>query len=107
MLPQIKQIGLEFKEELKKLYGDELSELILFGSYARGDFNENSDIDFAVILKNPNTRGAPNILKISEINAKLNLKYNELISVFPTSFLKLTTSNMPIFREIRKDGIKL
>jgi predicted nucleotidyltransferase len=38
---------LKFKKtELKRKYP--LSELALFGSYARGDYNENSDIDILV-----------------------------------------------------------
>jgi uncharacterized protein len=105
MLPIIKQIATEFKEELQKLYGDELAALILFGSHARGDFHNESDIDFAVVLKDPETRGAPNIFKISPISSDLSLKYSQWISTFPISKNKLNNSNMPIYREIRKDGV--
>lgn len=46
MLPVIEQIANEYKASLRELYGDELAELILFGSYARGDYWEESDVDF-------------------------------------------------------------
>ncbi|MFN0014530.1 MAG: nucleotidyltransferase domain-containing protein [Saprospiraceae bacterium] len=39
------------KAELQRLYGDRLAKVILYGSYARGDFHEESDIDFLVVLK--------------------------------------------------------
>lgn len=55
MLSAVQQIANEFKAELYKVCGDELASLILFGSHARGDFHQDSDIDFAVVLKNPAT----------------------------------------------------
>lgn len=36
---------------LSDLYGDRLTELVLFGSQARGDAEEGSDIDILVVLK--------------------------------------------------------
>ena len=105
MLPIVQQIATEFKAELQKLYGDELAELILFGSHARGDFHDESDIDFAVVLKNPATRAAPEIFKISYSSADLSLKYGLMISTFPTSYDKVHHSMQGIYKEIRNDGI--
>jgi uncharacterized protein len=48
MLPIIDQVANEYKANLQSLYGDELAELVLFGSYARGDYHDESDIDFAL-----------------------------------------------------------
>jgi len=45
-LDEIKSILTEAKPELQKKYP--LSELGIFGSYARGDANESSDIDVLV-----------------------------------------------------------
>jgi len=46
-----KQALKELVDELKKLYGDNLSHVILYGSKARGDANSGSDIDVLVVLK--------------------------------------------------------
>ena len=35
----------------RKAYGDDIEAIYLYGSYARGDFDEDSDIDFAAIVK--------------------------------------------------------
>lgn len=37
-------------EELKKIYGDHLRTVILYGSYARGDQREDSDIDLMILV---------------------------------------------------------
>ena len=51
-LPQrIDNILKEIRDELKKIYSGRLKEVILFGSYARGDFKEESDIDIILLLK--------------------------------------------------------
>ncbi|WPX07782.1 nucleotidyltransferase domain-containing protein [Anaerocellum danielii] len=39
----------EVVEELKGLYGDKLKKIVLYGSYAKGTQNEESDIDIAGI----------------------------------------------------------
>ena len=44
-------IAVQFKSLLTDLYGNRLSKLILFGSYARVEAREDSDIDFLVVLK--------------------------------------------------------
>jgi len=105
MLPIIQQVANEYKAELRKLYGDELAELILFGSYARGDYWEESDVDFAVVLRDPDLHATGEISKTSGISSLLMLKYGIFVSSFHTSFLKKQTSMEGIYQEIRKDGI--
>ena len=41
-------IILDFSRQVKRILGNKLSKVILYGSYARGDFRENSDIDIMV-----------------------------------------------------------
>lgn len=40
----------QYVELLSKIYGEHLKTVILYGSYARGDYTENSDIDIMVLL---------------------------------------------------------
>lgn len=42
-------IIMEFAKKVKLLLGNQLSKIVLYGSYARGDFNKNSDIDIMVL----------------------------------------------------------
>ena len=88
----------ELHNSLKTLYEDRLIQLILYGSQARGEATEDSDIDVMVVLKSPVSPGIE-ILR-GEIKAMLNLKYDELISVLPISeedflFRKTPIENIP------------
>ena len=41
----------QFVEKLKKILGASLSKVIVYGSYARGDYTENSDVDIMILVK--------------------------------------------------------
>ena len=46
---RIHDIVLKFSQQVKKLLGQKLDKVILYGSYARGDYNEHSDIDIMIL----------------------------------------------------------
>ena len=49
MPSNVKNIIDEFIIEINKILGKRLKKVILYGSYARGDFNEDSDIDIMIL----------------------------------------------------------
>ncbi len=107
MEPVVNQIAKEYKAQLTNIYGDELVELILFGSYAKGTQHTESDLDFAIVLRNPQTRPSAEIPKTSTISAQLSLKYGIMLSSLPISFEKKQHSMQGIYQEIRKYGIAI
>lgn len=40
----------QYVNEIKQIYGTHLRQIILYGSYARGDFRPDSDIDIMILL---------------------------------------------------------
>ena len=106
MLPIVQQIAQEYKAALQDLYGAELAALILFGSHARGDYHDESDIDFAVVLTHAGN-GLEDIFKTAETSANLEMKYGYPISTLPVSITKLQHSAQGVYQEIRKEGITI
>jgi len=49
-MDEIKPLLQELKGELRKIYGPRLKQLILYGSYARGEAETGSDLDCMVVL---------------------------------------------------------
>ena len=41
----------QYTEILQKIYGKHLKKVILYGSYARGDYQKNSDVDIMILVK--------------------------------------------------------
>ena len=48
-LPHMDEICRRVVAAYRKVYGDDIEAIYLYGSYARSDFDEDSDIDFAAI----------------------------------------------------------
>lgn len=101
---EIRNILEEFKEEIGKLYGTRLKKVILYGSWARGDATEDSDIDLLIVLEGEIAPGAE-IDRIIDIITEINLKYNVLISVYPVSEQDYSSVQSPLLINVRKEGI--
>ena len=103
---KLNQIITDFSQSLEKIYGDRLIKLVLYGSQARGDATEDSDIDIMVVLKSPVSPG-DEIFYMGEVKNRINLKYNQLISVLPISEEDFAYKNTPLLDNIRREGIIL
>jgi len=56
MTSKVRQVLAELHARLKELYGERLVRLVLFGSQARDDASQDSDIDALVLLNATVTR---------------------------------------------------
>ncbi len=52
-MEMIQEILTLYSVEIRRVLGDDLRRIIVYGSYARGDYNENSDIDIMVLTSLP------------------------------------------------------
>ncbi|ASJ07641.1 hypothetical protein A3L08_03960 [Thermococcus pacificus] len=58
---------------MRERFGDSIEEVILFGSYVRGDYDEESDIDVLIV-------GEVDFDELMEIVTDILLKHGELVS---------------------------
>jgi predicted nucleotidyltransferase len=100
----IKQPVTDFRKEVEKLYGPRLKDVILYGSWARGDATSESDIDLLVVLEGEVIPGLE-IDRMIDIITDINLDHNVLISVYPISKKNYATINSPILLNVRKEGV--
>ena len=47
---KVEKILKEIKRYLEEKYGDKIKKVILYGSYARGEATEDSDVDVLVVV---------------------------------------------------------
>ena len=100
----MREVIREFKIELQKLYGSRLKDIILYGSWARGEATPESDIDLIVVLAGEVIPGRE-IDRIIEIISEINLKHNVLVSVYPISEEAYLNLNSPLLLNVRREGI--
>lgn len=106
MLSQLKPLLNEFRQALIQYYGDRLSKIILYGSQARNDATENSDIDVMIVLSKMESPG-DEILCLGDIKNQLCLKYDQLISILPVSENDYLYKRTPLLKNVRDEGIIL
>lgn len=97
----------EFAEGIRALYGERLDKVILFGSYARGEEHEESDVDFLVVLKGIEINCYHEIGLMSPFTFEMSLKYGLSVSAVPMSTEKFEGNNSPLSKNIHTDGILL
>lgn len=95
----------DLKSYLQKTSMDSVKDVILFGSQAYGNSNENSDYDVLIVLKNDYTARDEN--QIYDLCYDINLKYNIIIDAHLISERELHTikGKQPIFTKAIKSGI--
>ena len=93
-------------EELVEIFGEKLDSIILYGSYARCSQTRDSDVDIAVIVKNPSK---DLISKMVECVADYELQIGKVLSVIDIEENKYKTrkSFIPFYRNIENEGIVL
>lgn len=94
----------ELKAVLTDLYGKRLRGLYLFGSYARGDFREDSDVDVLIVLAGDVNPGAE-ISRSNQIVSDICLRYDLLISTVPTAEDWFNRQIEPLYGNIRREGV--
>lgn len=98
-----------YLSEVKKILKDDFLSATLYGSYARGDFNGDSDIDIAIFTNCPPKEYYSLFEQIAEITFEVNAKYDVLISPI---FLNIQVYQenldiLPFYQNIEKEGIKV
>jgi predicted nucleotidyltransferase len=94
------------KQWFTEQYQDNLESIILYGSQARDDAKEYSDIDILVVLKRAfNYR--EEIEKTSHFIADLSLENDTVISRAFISTQRFHEENNPFVLNVRKEGITL
>ncbi|NQU29582.1 MAG: nucleotidyltransferase domain-containing protein [Anaerolineae bacterium] len=105
MSKKIQAILNTLKKGLTNIYGTQLKEIYLFGSYARGEANPlDSDIDVLIVL-NGEFNYWEESKRSSELIASLSLQYDMVISRKFASAREYRHSKMPLYINIRKEGI--
>lgn len=90
-------------------YGDNIVGIFLYGSYARGDYDTESDIDITAVVKGERLDLQNTLKKIWDDSADIGLEHDVVIS--PTVILyeefEKYKRTIPYYMNIEKEGLKI
>ena len=109
MEENIKNIASEVNEELIKLFGGKIERIILYGSYARGDFNLESDVDIMILLNCEQKEITERRKEISRIASRIGLKNDIMVSLLARNYTdyKNQMKYQPFYQNIEKEGMNI
>ena len=94
----------EVRQRLERVHGARLRGVVLYGSEARGEAGEDSDIDLLVLLDDPVDFGR-DLERNLEALFPLSLEIDRPISPKPVSAVEYETFDCPLYRNAHREGI--
>ncbi len=98
-----------FITKLNSLLGEHLNDVILYGSYARNEAEEGSDIDLMILVDLPEEEINEFDDKINDFTSDILLEKSILVStiIHNKSVFNNRVSFVPFYNNVYKEGIKL
>jgi predicted nucleotidyltransferase len=94
----------ELKVGLQALYGERLQGVYLFGSYARGEQTDESDVDVLIVLDRIDNYGAE-IERTGYLISPVSIQYDVSVSRILVSEAEWQEEQSPFFESVREDAI--
>ena len=89
------------------LSNDGINILGVFGSYARGDYHTDSDVDVVAIVHGDRKTLQQQLKKVWDFSCELELEYDTILSptVIPYEEFKQYQTVLPYYRNISQEGV--
>jgi len=81
-----------------------LQAVYLFGSYARGDYDQNSDLDVMIVLDTYESYW-DELVRSAELASDLSLEYNVTISRTIMTEEQWKKGDLPVLKNVRAEGV--
>ncbi len=96
-------------EKSKSVFPCEIQNIFLYGSYARGDYDKESDVDYLLTVDLDYIDiEKKNRKQISEISSELSLENDVLISfhIHPTKQFNQYSNILPFYKNVLSESIR-
>jgi len=89
--------------------GDKLHSVILYGSYARGDYNEDSDIDIMILADVADEDISALHRQVWKVTSNLSLEHDVMVSAYikNKNFFDKWLPALPFYKNVMNDGVML
>jgi len=98
----------DLKKRLVEVYGNNLTEVVLFGSAARGEATDESDIDLLVVLRDIPDPGEE-FDKVFKIEREIEERFEDkvVISLVLATEAEYRAKAEPLFLNVQREGVRV
>ena len=96
----------QLRRAVAEAYGQGLRGIVLYGSWARGEATEESDIDVLVVLEDPSAYD-DELRRLSAIAASLTIEHGVYVSAQPISAHDFEERSEPFLVNVRREGVRV
>lgn len=105
----VRDIMYQFSRQMRRIFGVHLSKVIVYGSYARGDYQKNSDVDVMILVD----------LTEEEIKKRENVVYDIAFDIEMSTGIDISpvikseeqyeywVDVLPYYRNVREEGVEI
>ena len=99
----------ELNHKTQEILGNKLQKIILFGSYARGDYTEHSDIDLMVLADYEETERRTLEKAMVRLASYASLDYDITVSITLNTedFVSRHIHLSPFYRNVLSEGVEI
>lgn len=96
-------------EVYRSVYGEQIVRILLYGSYARGDYDNASDIDVVALVHGERDLLQEQLKRVWDISSDLELEYGAILSptVIPYEEYIRFLDVIPYYENIEKEGVEI
>lgn len=107
MPEMIHNIVYKFAQQIRGIYGDSLKKVVVYGSYARGDYQKNSDIDIMILVDANDAEIKKRFNSVCDLAFDYELEYGIVISplVKNEEHFKKWSETLPFYRNVKQEGV--
>ena len=105
----IEKTMVQYVDVVKKIYGESLRQVILYGSYARGDYNNDSDVDIMILVDIEDREISSYGMQLSDKTFDFNFDNDTQIMpiVKNINHFEKWLRAYPFYYNVKKEGVSL
>ena len=105
----ITTVTTEVVEKLVELVNEDIYKMYLYGSYARGDFDNESDIDIMIILKCDKEKVKSYRKQVSILASRIGLKNDVEVSLLLRDMESFEKGKkiLPFYQNVTREGVNI
>lgn len=106
---ELQMITKDVVDAVVESFKEKINKIVLYGSYARGDFTSESDVDIMIVLNCTKEEVSQYRKQINKFASRIGLEHDIMVSILlrdKQTFMDYQ-DDLPFYKNVTNEGVKL